>query len=551
MEHKFPCGCTVPIIDSTINPDTGLPTLLVPYDKITEDLNYGTICRETMRIFQNGNTKGIFQLEKNLGKTWAKLIQPQTIDDIAALISIIRPGSLNAELDGKNMSQHYVDRKHNKEATQYEHPALEQFLSDTYGVIVYQEQAIKIASGLAGFSLEEADALRRAISKKSQELMNKIEQQFIEGCKNVGTVSEEQAKTIFSWIRAGSRYSFNKSHAIGYAINAYLCAWVKYHLPLHFYRTWIGMAHEKPFHKEEMMELVYDARECGVEIVSPSILRTDNDWAMFDNKKIRLGLGNIAGMGSSHITQLKNTITTAVDTLNKPLDQFNWLEYLMFVLSNTTEPVAVGLVSAGAIPASISRREQLHELTVFTQINAREKNWLLERFGQYDTLSQAIELGLESAGKNRCFFNASRQENAKSLLCMLNEPPTSTEDNIQWIINKERAMFGVSISHNTYDKSSRYLANTTCQEIKDGKNTGNMYIVAEIIKKREFVVKNGVSKGEKMGYITVADETGTLDDIVIFPDLYNRHICEIYEGNLIMLKCYIKKGIVASSINVV
>ena len=549
--YKFPCGCSVPVVDDKINPDTGLPTLQIPYDKIIEDLNYGTICPETMRIFQNGTTKGVFQLEKNLGKHWAKQVKPKTVDDVAALISIIRPGSLNAELDGKNMSQHYVDRKHNKESTEYIHQALEPYLKDTYGVIVYQEQAIKIASGIAGFSLQEADNLRKAVGKKDAKLMNEIETQFVEGCQRVGTVSAEQAKIIFGWIRAGSRYSFNKSHAVGYAITAYLCAWVKHHMPLHFYRAWIGMAHEKQFHKEEMMELFYDAKEFGVEILTPSILKTKDNWAMFDNKSIRLGLLNISGVGESHLKNIKQKISDAETTLSKNLQDFNWLEYMFFVLGGLSETVSSGLVSVGSIPLPISRKQQLYELNMFNQLNDREKGWLTDRFGQYNSLIEAIELGLSSTGKNRCFFNEGRKKNAESILIALKNPPTKTEDDVQWIINKERAMFGVSVSYGLNNTSSKYLANTTCEEIRDGKQSNNMYLVVEIVKKRELTVKNGANKGEKMGYITVADETGSLEDVVVFPDLYNKHICELYEGSMIVLKCYIKQSIIASNINAI
>lgn len=166
---------------------------------------------KTWQLFAEGKTKGVFQLESNLGKTWAKRVQPKNLEELSALISIIRPGSLNATDDnGKNMSQVFVDRKHGREPVEYLHPSLEEILAPTYGVIVYQEQAMLIAQKLAGFDLKEADVLRKAIGKKKANLMAEVKAKFIDGCKKQGIVSDEIASKIFGQIEKSARYSFNK-----------------------------------------------------------------------------------------------------------------------------------------------------------------------------------------------------------------------------------------------------------------------------------------------------------------------------------------------------
>ena len=167
-------------------------------------------CAKTWNLFKEGKTKGIFQLESNLGKAWAKKVEPKNIEELAALISLIRPGTLKAVSDGKSMAQHYVDRKHGKDKVIYLHDSLEDILKSTYGVILYQEQSMLIAQKLAGFNLQEADDLRKAIGKKKADLMATIKTKFIEGCKKTRVVNEEIAKEIFSWIEKSSRYSFNK-----------------------------------------------------------------------------------------------------------------------------------------------------------------------------------------------------------------------------------------------------------------------------------------------------------------------------------------------------
>jgi len=166
---------------------------------------------EVWKLFAEGRTKGIFQLESNLGRSWSKKVKPENMEELAALISILRPGSLKAMYQGKSMSQHYVDRKHGLEPVEYLHPSLEPFLAPTYGVLIYQEQAMIIAKELAGFSESEADVLRKAIGKKKADVMAKVKEDFIIGCEKVGTVEAKDAEEIFGWIEKSARYSFNKS----------------------------------------------------------------------------------------------------------------------------------------------------------------------------------------------------------------------------------------------------------------------------------------------------------------------------------------------------
>lgn len=165
---------------------------------------------KTWKLFSEGKTKGIFQLESNLGKSWAKKVSPKNIEELSALIAIIRPGSLKSYYEGKSMTQHYVDRKHGREDVSYLHESLKDILSPTYGVLCYQEQSMRIAQIVAGFDLQEADVLRKAIGKKNANLMMQVKTSFIEGAEKVGLVSKEEAAEIFGWIEKSSRYAFNK-----------------------------------------------------------------------------------------------------------------------------------------------------------------------------------------------------------------------------------------------------------------------------------------------------------------------------------------------------
>jgi len=217
----------------------------------------------------NGKTKGVFQLESSLGRAWSKRAVPRNIEDLAALVSIIRPGCLKAIVDGKSMTQHYVDRKSGNEEIVYIHESLEPILKNTQGVLVYQEQSMEIAQRIAGFNLQQADDLRKAIGKKKAGLMAKIKKRFVEGAVNEAIVSKEDAEEIFSWIEKSSRYAFNKSHAVSYAICGYWSAFAKAHHPLEFYCNYLYYAHGKPDPQEEIRELVRDAKSLGIEYTLP------------------------------------------------------------------------------------------------------------------------------------------------------------------------------------------------------------------------------------------------------------------------------------------
>ena len=165
--------------------------------------------RAVWDMIGEGRVKGCFQIESHLGKTWCKALKPDNILELAALISIIRPGTLKAFVDGKSMTQHYVDRKHGKDKVPSLHPTIDKLLEETYGVIVYQEQAMEIAVKMAGFNLKEADDLRKAIGKKKADLMKQVRIKFIDGSKQNG-IEEEKAAEIFDMIEKSARYSFNK-----------------------------------------------------------------------------------------------------------------------------------------------------------------------------------------------------------------------------------------------------------------------------------------------------------------------------------------------------
>ena len=167
---KFSCGCSFHATENAGKTS-------IDFDPVNHELDLN--CQKTWDLISDGNTKGCFQLETRLGKSVAKKLKPENIEQLSALISILRPGCLQAYRDGKNVTNHYIDRKNGQESVDYYHPMLENALKSTYGEMIYQEQAMQIAKEIAGFDLQQADNLRKAIGKKQPEEMAKLKKKFI------------------------------------------------------------------------------------------------------------------------------------------------------------------------------------------------------------------------------------------------------------------------------------------------------------------------------------------------------------------------------------
>jgi predicted XRE-type DNA-binding protein len=212
----------------------------------------------------------------------------------------------NFVVHNSGMSQDYVDIKFGRKKHSYIHPSLKPILEQTYGCMVYQEQAIKIATDIAGFSPENADQLRSAIGKKKPELMAKLKSKFTQGAQEHGKIARGIAEEIFGWIEKCQRYSFNLSHAISYAMIAYQTAWLKCHFPHEFFTSYLTYSQYKGDPKEEIYKLIQDARLFGVDILPPDIRRGNIHFQMTEKpqKGVAFGLAHIRGVGASAIQKI-------------------------------------------------------------------------------------------------------------------------------------------------------------------------------------------------------------------------------------------------------
>jgi len=248
---------------------------------------------DTYKMLSRGDTVGVFQLESSGMRRFITELKPTCFDDVIAAGSLFRPGPLDAIQDGKTMVQHYVDRKHGKEPVEYDHPLLEPVLRDTYGVIVYQEQVMRAAQALAGYSLEQADILRAAMGKKNHAVMEKERERFIEGAKKNG-VNAVLANSIFEKIETFASYGFNRSHAAAYALTTYTTAYLKAHYPHEFMAALMSLDMDDV---DKTYKNIAALRDMKIAILPPDVNQSRVKFTVAGGA-IRFGLAAIRGVGS-------------------------------------------------------------------------------------------------------------------------------------------------------------------------------------------------------------------------------------------------------------
>lgn len=243
---------------------------------------------ETYLLFSQGRTTGIFQFESPGMKKYLKELKPNRIEDLIAMNALYRPGPME-------YIPQFINRKHGREKIEYDAPAMEKYLKDTYGITVYQEQVMLLSQELAGFSKSEADSLRKAMGKKQEDIMNKLKPKFFEGCKERG-IGEDKVNKIWTDWEAFAKYAFNKSHSTCYAYVAFRMAYLKAHFPGEF------MAAVLSRNMNDIKEITNFTEECKrmyVKVLGPDL--NESDLRFFVNKKgeIRFGMAGIKNVGES------------------------------------------------------------------------------------------------------------------------------------------------------------------------------------------------------------------------------------------------------------
>jgi len=435
----------------------------------------------TYKMLGRGEAIGVFQLESSGMRDLLRKMKPSRFADIVALLALYRPGPL-----GSGMVDDFVKRMHNAKLIQYDHPALEPILRETYGVILYQEQVMQIVSTLAGFSLAKADLLRRAMGKKIPEIMEKEKQSFIKGSTDRG-VQPYIADKIWNLIEYFSGYGFNKSHSTAYAYISYQTAYLKANHSVEFMTALLTSEKDNT---DKIVRYIDESKRLSIEVTPPSVNLSFSEFACD---------GNVISFGLSAV---KNVGTTAVESIIKSRQEkgkfkspFDFVERVDLRLCN--RKVLESLIKCGAFDQFGLKRAQMSEMV--------EK--LLDRGSrvQKDRLKGQLSLldGLESGDEfERVGFEVTEIE----------EWPENQ------LLAYEREMLGFYVSTHPlahHEKLLKIYATTTAMSLGEVSDQSFASIGGIVNSVKEIVTK----KGDKMGFVSLEDLTGNCE-IVVFPDLY-------------------------------
>ena len=299
----------------------------------------------TYELLRAGRTAGVFQFESSLGTDMLRQLRCDQFDDLVATNALVRPGPLDS-----GMHKVYIRRKRGKEETRYPHPDLREVLEPTYGVILYQEQVMRIAHVLAGFSLAEADVLRKAVGKKDAALIERELERFVERCVERGH-DHGVIADLASKIKTFGRYGFNKSHSVAYSIISFQTAWLKAHYPAEFMAALLS---SEIGDTDKVVAYINEAREMDIRVLPPSVNEPGWKFTVTGDSEIRFGLGAIRHVGRAAIDSIIAARETGVDF--KTLADF--CERIDLRVCN--KRVFESLIAAGALDQLAGHRAQLN-----------------------------------------------------------------------------------------------------------------------------------------------------------------------------------------------
>ena len=523
---KFKCGCE-------FDQDENGKTIFDPdISKLNMD------CQATWDIICDGNTKGVFQLESQLGRSLAAQTKPRNIAELSDLIAIMRPGCLEAIVNGKSLTMHYIDRKHKRDSIEYFHESLESILGSTYGILVYQEQAILIATEIAGFDLQEADILRKAIGKKKTDVMAQVKTSFLEKAEAKGIVTKEQAEEIFSWIEKSQRYSFNKSHSVSYAYNAYLTAYAKAHFPHEFFTSYLKNAVGKPDTFMEVQELVNNAKIMGIHVMPPSVTKMNEEFKLIGDNPT-YGMTNVKGVGSSVFLKMKADMEkNGIDP-----EECDWDCFLLLVSPYVNKKAFLNLILAGCFDSfKITRSKMQHQYSIIIELSKREMTWRTAYKSSNpdksvkECLLKMVEVS-DCKDKKRPIFRKDRTPVVIDLIDAYENPGYELYDSPSWLAKQEEELLGIALTCNKVDEYDTSRSNCTCKEFLDGFQTQNgIYLAVQVDTVREWTIKKGRAKGQKMGFLTVSDTSCSIDNVTAFSDEWEKYRKLLHEGNTVLLR---------------
>ena len=495
----------------------GLRTLTVIQDAVMHikqahgaEVNIENLDMDDAAVYEmisRGETDGVFQLESGGMKQFMKELKPTSIEDIIAGISLYRPGPMDS-------IPMYVANKNNPSMVKYKHPMLEHILNMTYGCIVYQEQVMQIVRELGGYSLGRADLVRRAMSKKKADVMQKERQNFIYGTDEGGVhvdgavargIDEKTAASIFDEMMDFASYAFNKSHAAAYAVVAYRTAWLKSHYPVEFFAALLTSFIDNASKISKYIEVV---KRLGIEMLPPSINKSGKDFSV-DNGCLRFGLAAVKNVGGAVVDEIAAERETGGDFIG--LTDF----CKRMVSRKMNKRVVESLIKCGAFDEFGLKRAQLFRAyeRVMDDAQYAAKNTMPGQLDMFSMMSGEAE-------RNADNFEDCREFPETELLAM------------------EKESIGMYVSGHPLDSKAAAVRAASTASISDiienedkRFNIGSQVTVSGIITK----VRNQLTKkGDMMRYVEFEDLTASME-VIIFPGQLRRFADIAVEGSIVTI----------------
>jgi DNA polymerase-3 subunit alpha len=473
----------------------------------------------TYALLKRCETTAVFQLESRGMKELVKRLQPDTFEDIVALVALFRPGPLQS-----GMVDDFVNRKHGRAKVDYPHPDLEPVLKPTYGVIVYQEQVMQIAQVLAGYSLGGADMLRRAMGKKKPEEMAKQREIFLEGSTN-RDIPEEQAGSIFDLMEKFAEYGFNKSHSAAYALVAYQTAWLKAHYPAAFMAAVLSADMDNT---DKVVFLIDECRDMKLNVLPPDVNSSKIHFTVADEKTIRYGLGAIKGVGEAALTGIVNE-RAAGEEFASLYDFCRRVD-----MKKINKRVMDSLVKAGAF-------DSFDDEIAAQQGDAGKIKLLATYRAKVEaSLNKAMQVAEQhrrdqDAGQNDMFGLVESTEST------VDEPLLEAEPwSEEHLLVVEKETLGLYLSGHPIDRYAEELARFIPKKISQldapeskgfRKNEVAATIAGLIVAIRTMKSKNG----GRMAFITLDDQTARIE-VRVFADVYEQYQERIQPDKLVVVQ---------------
>jgi len=448
-------------------------------------------------LLSQGNTAGVFQLESSGMQNLLRELKPGVFEDIIAIIGLYRPGPL-----GSGAAEDFIKSKNGLKPIKYLHPALKPILSETYGIILYQEQVMKIAQELAGFTLAQADILRKAMGKKQQDVMAAQRQTFIDGALKNG-IDKDTAAKIFDEISYFAGYGFNKAHTAAYAVIAYQTAYLKAHYPVEFMAALLTSVRDN---SDKVAYYINECKHMGIKVMPPDINESYEVFTVIDDK-IRFGLTAVKNVGQG--------VAEAIIQERKNRGRYTDIKDFLTRLSGVVnKKVVESLIKSGAMDSWGNHRSTL--------------------LSTYEEMMAQIQRETRSMNSEQI-----------SLFEMVDEMPTNErplteipEYPKKELLTMEKDMLGIYLSGHPLADYEEQLKAVTNFSSRD------MYDEAANIKDNQIVLVGGIineiktkaTKGNKiMAFMSLEDLTGTME-ILVFPNVYEKYIELLKEETLIVVK---------------